>query len=915
MQIINQESELNALGSALADCRSAMGRIVLIEGAAGCGKSELVETFADRVAAQSAIVLFAAGSATERGVPLGVLRQLLDRLPAPERPDLPDLPDQDSDALKIEAMQELHMKLRGIAESRPVVCCVDDLQYVDAASQRFLQYMARHSRSSGILLVATQTQNYSPLDAEFTTELMRRPGLVRIQLRPLTPDQMSTAASRFPGLADRDQLADDLYRLSGGNPLLLRALASEHTQLQPTAAPEGTGVRPRPGGAFARAVVTCLQSCGQNILQLAAATIVLGRLTTPALVARMAGITSTEATQGMSALEASGLLHGQGLRHPVVMTTVVDHLAPGTLATMHRCAAELLYERGTEADVVAQHLLDSHSYGPLRAAPVWAEGVLRAAAEAAVKGDDVCRATALLELAHDTCADARKRVTIKLRLSTIAWRLDPGLSERYLWEATEAVRAAPASAAQILPLLHLLTAQGRVADAAEMRERLSAAVPVAGRASSAWGAAAEPAPASPVPSVPSQAERSDNSAQLSELVEAHSYVSLDADTSDIERFLRATTLSTATIPPIVQALIGLTCSEQPSLSVHWSQVFLGQSPRRSAPGWQALFLGMKAQGLLRLGDLEGAEGNALDALARLPDPRGSNFAYSVIATLLRARTEMGKYVEAAALVDQPVPDSLHLSVHGLAYARARARYYLATRQFQAALSDLYEAGRLVKQWGIDRPMMLPWRSEAAEVLFEMGQPQRAERLVLRQLSMVDARNPWVRGTSLRLRAATSEPKKRPPLLQQAITELRKSGDRVQLARAIADLSETLVTLGDPLSTMMGQEALALAADCKAAALHERILRGTLSASAPRTMAEAPLDVRGQDLGIALSESEQRVAALAALKYTNREISGMLHITVSTVEQHLTRVYRKLNISRRQDLPAILELNSLEASAR
>lgn len=912
---MNQESELNALGSALADCRSARGRIVLVEGAAGCGKSELVETFADRVTAQGAMVLFAAGSATERGVPLGVLRQLLDRLPAPERPELPELPDQDSDALKVEAMRELHMKMCGIAESRPVVCCVDDLQYVDAASQRFLQYMARHSRSSGILLVATQTQNYSPLDAEFTTELMRRPGLVRIQLRPLTLDQMGTAASRFPGLADRDQLAEDLYRLSGGNPLLLRALASEHTQLQPTAAPEGAGVRPRPGGAFARAVVTCLQSCGQNILKLAAATIVLGRLTTPGLVAQMAGITSTEATQGMSALEASGLLHGQGLRHPVVMTTVVDHLAPGTLATMHRCAAELLYERGTEADVVAQHLLDSHSYGPLRDAPQWAEGVLRAAAEAAVKADDVCRATALLELAHDTCADARKRVTIKLRLSTIAWRLDPGLSERYLWEATEAVRTAPVSATQILPLLHLLTAQGRIADAAEMRERLSAAVPVAGRASSAWGAAAEPAPASPVTSVTSQSEQSDNSAQLSELVEAHSYVSLDANTTDIERFLRATTLSTATIPPIVQALIGLTCSEQPSLSVHWSQVFLDQSPRRSAPGWQALFLGMKAQGLLRLGDLEGAEENALDALGRLPDPRGSNFAYSVIATLLRARTEMGKYVEAAALVDQPVPDSLHQSVHGLAYARARARYYLATRQFQAALSDLYEAGRLVKQWGIDRPMMLPWRSEAAEVLFEMGQPQRAERLVLRQLSMVDARNPWVRGTSLRLRAATSEPKKRPPLLQQAITELRKSGDRVQLARAIADLSETLVTLGDPLSTMMGQEALALAADCKAAALHERILRGTLSASAPRTLAAAPLDVRGPDLGIALSDSEQRVAALAALKYTNREISGMLHITVSTVEQHLTRVYRKLNISRRQDLPAILELNSLEASAR
>ncbi|WP_160161782.1 helix-turn-helix transcriptional regulator [Embleya hyalina] len=906
MRIIDQESELNVLESALADCLSAQGRIVLVEGAAGCGKSELIEAFADRAVSRGATVLFAAGSAAERDVPLGVLRQLLDGLPTLEPPELQE---QDSEALMIEAMRELHTKMCGIAESGPVVCCVDNLQHVDAASRRFLQYMARHSRSGRILLVASQTRHYSPLDAEFTTELMRRPELVRIQLQPLTATQVATAAARFPGLLDRERLTDDLYRISGGNPLLLRALASEHTELRPTASAERGAIRPQPGGAYARAVVTCLQSCGQNVLKLAAATIVLGPLTTPALIAQLVGITRTEAAQGMSALKASGLLHEQGLRHPVVTTTVVDHLAPGTLAAMHRDAAELLYESNVDPNVVARHLLDSHAHGPLEDAPPWASGLLRAVAEEAVKGEDVCRAITLLELAHDTCVDAQKRVTVKLRLSTIAWRVDPGLSERYLSEATEAVRAGTVSAAQILPLLHRLTAQGRIADALEMQDRLSAALSDSGRAPTDRGTAPEPAAVSPLTS------QSDNSVQLAELGETHSYAALDANTTDIERFLATTTLSTATIQPIVQALITLTCSEEAERCVDWCQVFLEQALGRATPGWQSLFSSMKALVLLRLGDLEGAEEHALESLARLPDQRGSNFAFSPISTLLRARTEMGNYVDAAALVEQSVPDSLHLSIHGLAYFRARARYYLATRQFQAALSDLYEAGRLMKQWGMDRPTLLPWRTEAAEVLLEMGHPQRAERLVLRQLSMVDARNPWVRGTSLRLRAATSEPKKRLPLLQQAIMELRKSGDRVQLARAMADLSETLVALGDPLASLIGQEALALAAECKAAVLHERILRGSLSASAPRAMAESPLDVRGSDLGTTLSESEQRVAALAALKYTNREISGLLHITVSTVEQHLTRVYRKLNISRRQDLPTILELNTLEASAQ
>ena len=58
--------------------------------------------------------------------------------------------------------------------------------------------------------------------------------------------------------------------------------------------------------------------------------------------------------------------------------------------------------------------------------------------------------------------------------------------------------------------------------------------------------------------------------------------------------------------------------------------------------------------------------------------------------------------------------------------------------------------------------------------------------------------------------------------------------------------------------------------------------------------------------VKLSDSEKRVAVLAACGYTNRDISSRLYITVSTVEQHLTRVYRKLRICGRQQLPVDLQ---------
>ena len=55
----------------------------------------------------------------------------------------------------------------------------------------------------------------------------------------------------------------------------------------------------------------------------------------------------------------------------------------------------------------------------------------------------------------------------------------------------------------------------------------------------------------------------------------------------------------------------------------------------------------------------------------------------------------------------------------------------------------------------------------------------------------------------------------------------------------------------------------------------------------------------------LSPAERRVADLAALGRRNREIADALHITPSTVEQHLTRVYRKLSVARRGELRFVL----------
>ncbi|WPB87988.1 helix-turn-helix domain-containing protein [Streptomyces malaysiensis] len=55
----------------------------------------------------------------------------------------------------------------------------------------------------------------------------------------------------------------------------------------------------------------------------------------------------------------------------------------------------------------------------------------------------------------------------------------------------------------------------------------------------------------------------------------------------------------------------------------------------------------------------------------------------------------------------------------------------------------------------------------------------------------------------------------------------------------------------------------------------------------------------------MTDAERRVAALAAAGQTNREIAEQLFVTASTVEQHLTSVFRKLGVKGRKQLPTAL----------
>ncbi|GAB2798655.1 LuxR family transcriptional regulator [Streptomyces chlorus] len=881
MMLLDRSSELTQLESALVDCVAGRPRILVVEGAAGCGKSELLATVAEQAATVDATVLRAAGSKAERRLPLGVLRQLAGSAP---HTGLPVPPSPPAGPPLMTPMGQFFAALHRQSIGTPVVCCVDDLHHADPASLTYLKYVVHHARSSRLLLALSWPLGNEVQDSGFCTELLRHRGFLRIRLERLSRSAVTRVIARTAKPAGHSADVGNLYETSGGNPLLLRALLEDHRLATPS---DGRREAPGADGAarvagedlFGKALIACLVRSGPPALAVSASLAVLGGdLATAELAARLLGITVAAVSRQIRALNSAGILDCYRFRHPAAEGLVLDAMGPSARGWLHRRAAPLLHAYGAPAPTVARHLLASARAGVPPLDAQWAFAVAHEAAGELLAENKANESVALLELAHGLCTDRETRTATKLRLAAVTWRLDPAAGEHHLSEPLEELRAGRLPATQLDALAGQLTAQGRLAEAAEAAEarepvpRPEQRMTTTGRATpGAWFWAAVP-------------EELDDRAAASDAV----------------RLLRSAVLTDATAGSVAQALWRLIRCGRPQQAVHWCRPLIEEAIRRESPGWRLIFSTLLAEALLLCGDLRDAEAYALSALRCLPEGDTSLLVWAPTATLIRARTALGRYEAVDWQLGRPVPEAVFTTAYGLFYLRARGQYLLATGRNGPALEDFLRVGSLMRRWALDRPVLLPWRSDAAEALLGLGERDRAELLLKQQLSTTDGRRPWVRGITLWLREATCGPERRLPLLEQAVAESRTAGDQLALVRAMTDLGKVLQALCESARAgSMAKQAHTVAKRCGAEPLCQEILSDRPGSG---TAADGML-----------SASESRVAVLAAQGCSNRQIAQRLHLTVSTVEQHLTRVYRKLDITRRQDIPADLPQSLVEGS--
>ncbi|CAM5622374.1 HTH luxR-type domain-containing protein OS=Streptomyces fumanus OX=67302 GN=GCM10018772_35890 PE=4 SV=1 [Streptomyces fumanus] len=358
------------------------------------------------------------------------------------------------------------------------------------------------------------------------------------------------------------------------------------------------------------------------------------------------------------------------------------------------------------------------------------------------------------------------------------------------------------------------------------------------------------------------------------------------------------------VTSVLAALILLAHTYRLEEAGDWAEKLLREPWNRGVPMRRALLETARAAFALRRGDPATASEAARTALS-LATPEAWGITIGLPLSLaVRAATELGDLETARSYLDLPVPVAMFGTPFTLPYLQAFGRYQLAIARPRAALRNFESCGELMVKWKLDAPEFVDWRNDVSAALLTLGDPHKARAVTVEHLARLGEGPGHARGVALRRLAAVSPPRDRLPLLREAVRVLRACGDRLETGRALADLetARTAVVRRD-LPSEMPRPVASLWTYLDAA----RDAPQPPPAPAPRSHGghaahrPAPDEAPPPEL----TEAERRVGALAAAGCTNREIADRLFITVSTVEQHLTKIYRKLKVRSRGELPASL----------
>jgi DNA-binding CsgD family transcriptional regulator len=926
LPLLERDEHLLAIREALSAARESSGRLLIIDGRPGVGKSRLATEAIEIARGEGIVTLSARGDEAEREFAYGVVLQLFERIVRPElltgaaalaaplfdRPSEAVAAASDTSAL-LPILHGLYWLTANLAEEAPLLIAIDDAHWADEPSLRFVQYLSqRIDELPAVTVLMTR-----PAEAgETLTALRGHPQAARQSLEPLTFAGVETVLRDALGAAVDETFCRVCNEVTGGNPFLLSELVRElhEREIEPTQA-AAEQVRALQPETLTPRIVARLGRLGAEATALARTLAVLRESTPLHQAARVAGLETATADEAAIALAGADIVVA-GARlsfaHPLVREAVYSGTDPARRAELHRCAARVLHEDGEPPERVAGHLLEARPAGDagavatlrlaatrasLRGAPASAAKYLRralaeppSASERAAVTQELAQAaasagerdageafTAALELA--ATPDQRARLLLGMARDQFAGgrtrdaveTLDRGLAELNGHDAELAIQLR----SEFMPLALLDPSMiGRAAqEGAVLLERIGTDEPTpAGRAALAALTLHSAFAGTPREDLMALARRALGDGKL-----------LEEQTSEGTAVYSVTIVLNASDELELQEQV-LTDAIDDARRRGSVMAFATASYCRSAPRYL-------------MGKLDEAIADAEAAIGarRYGWEQYLAVTYAYLALMQIDRDDMPA---ARAALDRADDPRLRGMISSVPVLEALGRYELEAGNPAAALGYFTAWGQ-IGQWP-NPGMQNAWRSNAALAHVALGNREEAVRLAGEELELArtlsGARSVGVALRALGLAQGGDEGIES---LRSAVEVLGGSPARPDRARALLDLGAALRRAGrrsearEPL-----ESALALAEPMNARRIAARARAELENAGV------SPRRASREGAGV-LTPSELRIARMAADGMKNREIAQALFVTVKAVEFHLGNAYRKLEVSGRRDLPEAL----------
>ena len=899
-----------ALLDTLVDAiRRGEGRSLVVRGEAGIGKTALLEYLVR--SASDLTVLRAVGVESEMELAYAGLHQLcaslldrLDRLPTPQRQALEiayglsagGAPDRFLVGLAVLSL------LSEAADERPILCLVDDAQWLDRASALTLAFVARRllAERVGVVFAAREPG----------AELAHLPEL---EVRGLPRDDARALLGATVWLRLDERVRDRIVAETHGNPLALLELPRGLTARQLAGGfglVEAQGLAGRIEESFVRRVET-LSDDARRLLLVAAAEPVGDPLLLLAVSERLGiAVSAVDAeTDGLLALGERVTF-----RHPLVRSAVYRTATREQRREVHLALAEAT-DRSVDPDRRAWHLATAAA-GPDE--PVAAE-LEQSAGRAQARGG-LAAAAAFLHRSVVLSGDPEQRV--RRALAAAQASLHAGMFEG----ALELLALAEASTPDELQVAHVELLKGQIAFASSMgptapplllkaAQRLERLDPELARQTylDAWGAAlfagrfASAGSLVEVSRAAASAPRPTRPLQASDLL-------LDG----------LTTLFTegrAAAAPLLRQATAMFANEASPRQENFRWGWMTTIPPNllwDEDSWHAISArhlkeARDAGALARLpidladwgifaawcGDF-GAAAVAVAEAEAITKATGTHIApyAQLLLSALRGQSD------ASPLIESTIRDA-ETNGQGLSVQWAEwtsAILFNGLGRYDRALASAQRAAEETPQLHVS-----PWAStELIEAAVRSSRPDVAADALERVMAATaPSSTDWGRGMQARCRALLSKGESAARLHREAIERLARTRRRPELARAHLLYGEWL-----------RRENRRRDARVQLRAAHDQLASIGMEAFADRARAELQLTgekVRKRTVETRddLTPQERQIAALARQRLSNPEIAARLFLSPRTVEWHLRNAFMKLGIHSRRELTHVLSSSGSE----